>query len=130
MILGFKTQFAGKPTLFVEKIKVKEKIHTIRKDPNNRWRVGMSIQFATGVRTKHYRQFKVGDCKGLQSISIRPMPCDIFGQSRVIVDGNDLSYQQIEQLAKNDGFDSLNDFWDWFNKDFDGWIIHWSDFKY
>jgi len=30
----------------------------------------------------------------------------------------------------NDGFESLQDFFNWFNKPFRGKIIHWTDFKY
>lgn len=83
MILGFKTQWNGQPTHFVQKIlacKIDEykkdfapKIHTIRK--GNRWKSGNSIQMATGVRTKKYFQFNGGNigldvCKKVQSIEI------------------------------------------------------------
>lgn len=33
-------------------------------------------------------------------------------------------------IAVNDGFDNIHDFLSWFNKDFDGQIIHWTDKRY
>ena len=30
----------------------------------------------------------------------------------------------------NDGFDSIENFLRWFNKDFEGKIIHWTGFRY
>ena len=68
MILGFKTQFPDKtPTFFPEKILActfrdnsfylmhRPKKHTIRS--GQRWKAGMPIHMATGVRSKAYRQF-------------------------------------------------------------------------
>jgi len=72
MILGFKTIFPwGQVNFFEEKIKASliikfdgiiiiPKIHTIRK--GNRWRAGVKIHFATGVRSKGYRQFAEAVC--------------------------------------------------------------------
>lgn len=36
----------------------------------------------------------------------------------------------IHTLALNDGFDSVEDFFEYFNEDFTGKIIHWTDLKY
>ena len=36
----------------------------------------------------------------------------------------------VENIARNDGFDSINEFFDFFDKDFSGKIIHWTDKKY
>jgi len=36
----------------------------------------------------------------------------------------------IELLAKNDGFESVEDFWKWFNVEKTFRCIHWTDFKY
>ena len=38
--------------------------------------------------------------------------------------------KRIKILAKNDGFDSVDDFFKWFDKDFNGKIIHWTNKKY
>lgn len=41
-----------------------------------------------------------------------------------------LKRSQIEELAMNDGFESVDQFFAWFNKDWKGKIIHWTDLKY
>ena len=43
---------------------------------------------------------------------------------------NLLSKQAVEILAKNDGFDTVDAFFAYFTQDFDGKIIHWTDFVY
>ena len=126
MILSFKPQF---PT----KICRGEKIHTIREDKTDRWMSGKIIHFCTGVRTKNYRKFSIGVCYSVQRIRIIHSKgwwaCSIF-----IEDFNgevrELTYEQMEILARNDGFDSLTDFMKWFSEDFTGKIIHWTDFRY
>jgi len=54
---------------------------------------------------------------------------EIFpGQSRVVVlvNGRRLSADEVRELAINDGFDNTHDFFQWFNQDFKGYIIHWT----
>lgn len=48
----------------------------------------------------------------------------------VIIDNKKLSYSEMEQLAINDGFDCIDDFFAWFNTDFTGKIIWFVDKKY
>lgn len=59
---------------FVPAILSGEKIHTIREDFYERWKPGMSIQHWRGnprnVKSNPY-QFAVGECKGVQDITIR-----------------------------------------------------------
>ena len=121
MILGFKDRF-------VEKIISGEKIHTIREDKNQRWAPGKKIHFATGVRTPNYHQFMKGECKGVEKIYINPegrtIMFDYSGIS-IFYKGEDCIH-----VMGNDGFDSADDFWNWFDKPFSGVIIHWTDFKY
>lgn len=116
---------------FVEDIKNGIKIHTIRADPKRRWKVGMSIQQWRGnprnVRQNPYH-FANAICKGIQEIRIFNIFNDRDG---VIINGVLLTPDQIERLAKNDGFESVDEFWDWFSmKDFVGVIIHFTDLKY
>jgi hypothetical protein len=126
MILGFKEQF-------VQPILEGTKIHTIREDSKGRWNEGNSIQFATGVRTKNYNQFKLDRCKGIQSIFMTYT--DIL---EISIDDIYLYYPEKLKLAINDGFDSTMAFEDWFipkikahpQREFYGKIIHWTDFKY
>jgi hypothetical protein len=130
MVLGFKKQF-------VEPILQGTKIHTIRLDLGGRWKEGNSIQFATGVRTSNYNEFKTGVCFSVQEIEIswvsngdgqHPVPI-----MEVEVDGKILNWEEKVELAKNDGFPNIEEFaeWDAWNKvDFIGKIIHWTEKKY
>lgn len=127
MILGFKKQFT-------DKILSGEKIHTIREDKKNRWEKGNIIHFANDIRTKNYNCFKIGECISTQKVKI------IHHRGRggskynltidVIVDGSYISEDEIIKLSKNDGFYLFSGFLDLFNKDFEGKIIHWTNFKY
>ena len=122
MILSFKTQFK-------QPILDDTKIHTIRADKTNRWQAGKKIHFATGVRTKNYHCFKEGVCTTVQKIEIE-IVSDYLHETIVKIDDRKLTELEVQQLAWNDGFDSLVAFWMWFNTDFEGKIIHWADFKY
>ena len=108
------------------------KPHTIREDPSNRWRVGMDIHFVIYNRTKNRFQFApVIKCVSTQEIKIiwtpyntRPLEVQIdnkwfnpYGRS-------------IKRLAINDGFPSVEAFFQYFDKNFYGKIIHWTDLRY
>ena len=124
MILGFKPQFP-------EPIKKGIKKHTIREDKHNRWKAGHIIHMATGVRTKLYNCFYKCKCTGTQKIEISVDNDKLMGQIIcVYIDSKLLYHSDVETLAKNDGFDSAKDFFAWFNKDFSGKIIHWTDLRY
>ena len=160
MNLGFSTKLNGKETWFVDKIlegladkdliKKEEynhyhnlyvdkgysfhygldsKIHTIRKDEKQRWKVDNKIHFVINNRTKNRLQFApVLKVKIIQSIEIGNFLSD---RSFVEIDGRSLSSEEIEVLAKNDGFFSVDDFWQYFDQtDFYGILIHWTDHKY
>jgi len=141
MILGFKRKFPwGEPTLFKEKInycldKVNTldramfpKVHSIRK--GNRWKPGMLIHLAYGQRTKQYKCFQLATAKTVQAVRIYTDIKEVWvakvgiGDS-YIYDFNPLTKVQVEMLAINDGFDSVDLFWKWFNVDVDGQIISW-----
>jgi hypothetical protein len=160
MNLGFSTKISGKETWFVEKIfeglvesdlisaseynnyygiylekgysfhfGVDAKIHTIRKDEKNRWKVGNKIHFIINNRTKNRLQFApVVQVKSIQLIEIG----NIFNDRRFIkIDGVELIEKEIETLAENDGFFSVDDFWEYFSQtDFQGSLIHWTNHKY
>lgn len=115
------------------------KIHTFREDKHERWKEGMSIQFWRGnprnvhAKTKPH-QFKEGVCKSKQRVFIHADYGPSGGlYSFVIIDGKQLSPDQVEECAKNDGFSSSRQFYKWFcpnGGDWHGWCIHWTDFKY
>jgi len=135
MIIGFKPRFK-------EPILRKIKKTTIREDKHNRWRAGMAMHMATGVRTKLYSCFVLTTCTGTQTITMDYFPASFFSEENVTiyVDGRRIGHYfpkrkvasnpVVDLIAKNDGFDSTEDFFNWFNKDFTGKIIHWTDLKY
>ncbi len=147
---------SGKPTRFRERIlntlaqdypftaalleaspeKYKMKPHTIRRDKFNKWVVGKNIHFfewsAKPYRSTHFKFAPVIACVSTQIIEICWTDADGFLMAipTIWVDGKWLVGEAEELLALNDGFDSLQSFYAWFNKDFTGKIIHWTDLKY
>lgn len=121
---GFGVDQKRKPTNFEEKIKKGVKLHTIRWDEQNKWSRGRKIHFSTGARTGNYNCFKEGECTGTQAIAIH--------NREVFISGRSLLEDEIEDLSINDGFDSITDFWAWFDQytPFDGKIIHWTGLRY
>lgn len=122
MVLSFKPQF-------IIPILEKTKIHSIREDRHNRWRTGRKIQIATGQRTKEYKQHDEQVCVSTQKIEIRWFDNQLQSAT-VSVDGRYLNSTEIKQLAINDGFESIVAFYYWFEEDYTGKIIHWTDFLY
>ena len=110
------------------------KIHTIRSD--FRWRAGMKIHMLIYNRTKKRFQFAPTlVCKSVQKIKIEWDEIDLAsskGYWTILIDGRVQDTQSITELWKNDGFEKASDFIRWFGRgeDFDGLIIHWTDFKY
>lgn len=119
------------------------KPHTMREDEKDRWKPGMKIHMVVFNRTKKQFQFvPVIECKSVQKIEIKFQSTYQDGSPhhpKVIIDGAvfwdyeqqiDNDNEKIMSLAKNDGFDSVGDFFKYFNKDFTGKIIHWTDLRY
>lgn len=123
MVIGFHKQF-------VPKIKRGIKIHTIREDKHNRWKAGMTMHMATGVRTKKYKQFAKKKCISVQTIHIRHYDTISSQWSEVFIDSREISNAEVILLARRDGFANKSEFFKWFDKDFNGRILHWSDKKY
>jgi len=134
MVLGFKEQF-------VDRILNGSKIHTIREDSKSRWKQSMVIQMATGVRTKKYNKFTEQICISTQKFQIIwniPFGEEYKGRLfKVFIDDRCMNNNfwhtkesMLEVIARHDGFDSVNDFLDWFSEDFTGKLIHWTDLKY
>ena len=119
---------------------IEPKKHTIRIDSKNRWKKGNLIHSVINNRTSNRYQFApVIKCTRVQQIEIVHRPGVVhfyidnnwFGD--VFHHGFDSIYEftnDIRTLAINDGFDSIEHFLQWFNKDFTGKIIHWTDLKY
>jgi hypothetical protein len=154
MTLGFSQEIKGVKNFFVEKIwnslniendaneeisskiyhdwlyrdkELNPKLHTIR-DGVGRWRSGIDIHMVINNRTKNRFQFAPTiKCKSVQKIEIKWTDSWPY----VKIDGKGLMYDHdYKILAINDGFDSVDDFFAYFNKDFTGTLIHWTDLKY
>lgn len=125
----------------------KPKLHTIRRDLRNRWEAGKMIDFFIETRTSNMFRFAPRvPCVSTQKIHIiwfDLSEIDIMaellypylikiGEKCVVVhiDEVQISQSQIENLAINDGFDSVDEFFTWFNEDYEGKIIHWTSLKY
>lgn len=114
------------------------KLHTIREDPHNRWTPGMDIHMVINNRTKDRFQFApVLKCVSVQKIEIEWMN----GVAWVSIDNRTFTTfrkangrceygENAKDLARNDGFPSVEAFFKYFNSDFKGELIHWTNFKY
>ena len=109
------------------------KLHTIRRDEHNRWKPGMKIHPVINNRTPDRFQFApVIECKSVQRIEIKwshdweDTPLGV--QVLVFIDGE--LFSDLDKLAINDGFPSVEAFFQYFNTDFKGNLIHWTDLKY
>lgn len=134
MILAFKPQF-------VQPILDGTKIHTIREDSKDRWKPGKKIHFATGVRTKNYNNFLLKSVIKVQGIHIiwsgtvmkilinGSCVCN-FNTAAYHADYSGNGYKFLKRLAINDGFQSVEEFYKWFDKNFAGKIIHWTKYRY
>lgn len=120
--------------------KDKGKCHTIREDKNDRWQPGTKIDFFINCRQKDMFRFApVLPVVSIQEIEIKWISLTIpLGERRpwVRIDGKNIFTiehfitDEMNQLALNDGFDTIEDFFAYFNEDFKGKIIHWTDLKY
>lgn len=127
----------------VPQIEIYPKIHTMRSDPHNRWKAGRKIEMVyRGAGYKILDHFNKGipeleKCVSTQRIIIKdmrhlPIGKRAFGQHDflITIDNRMLSFAEQQKLARNDGFNSVEDFFRWFNKDWSGKIIHFTDFRY
>lgn len=158
MTLGFSTKINNEYTFFVEKIiagfkgfnnyneilelngygidnfidnNFTPKIHTIRNDYSNRWKKGNKIHFVINNRTpKRFQFMPVIKCVSTQEVWIQPYSKRVLVYNEPTSCWRELKLEDIETLSKNDGFKTVGDFWNYFNSEFAGKIIHWTDFRY
>ena len=103
------------------------KLHTIRKDEKDRWNPGILIDFFINTRKKNMFRF----APKIPVVSIQHIGILHYRDNpEVNIDGKYLFPNEIEQLAINDGFESVDEFFQYFNEDFHGKIIHWTNLKY
>lgn len=113
------------------------KIHTIREDKKERWKPGTKIDFFINCRQKDMFRFApVLPVVSVQKIEIIWVGFSDSFRPWVRIDKknictiDDTHNDRMLQLAKNDGFDTIEDFFAYFNEDFTGKLIHWTACKY
>jgi len=163
MILPFSAQINGKPTYFVEKIwegifkgipihyegleigkkalpkdyiinTNKPKLHTIRDDANDRWRKDVMIDFYINCRQKNMFQF----APRLPCVSTQEVFMTYAFNGIIEISVDDTYINDRLAFAQNDGFDTWEDFFNYFypkikaNPDlfYKGKIIHWTELRY
>lgn len=105
------------------------KTHTIREDKNNRWKPGIFIDFFINVRKKDMFRF----APRIPVISIQKIYIKYWDKEpKIYIDDRNfpLNDTMVNLLIKNDGFYNVEDFFNYFNKDFTGKIVHWTNLKY
>ncbi len=113
----------------------KPKRHTIRFDEKDMWHAGRNIHMVVKNRTPRRYQFApLVPCVSTQRIEIK-YSVDYDEFPMVFIDNTaihliDDHAKILTELAVNDGFDDIDAFFNYFNKDFTGKIIHWTDLKY
>jgi hypothetical protein len=119
------------------------KHHTIREDEKDRWKARNKIDFFINCRQKNMFRFapvlpvvstqKVEIYHSGGSINTKTIYIDNVCYVANFDEKYNSSKQRKErmlQLAQNDGFDTIEDFFAYFNEDFKGKIIHWTDLRY
>lgn len=125
MIYKFAKKFpSGSETNFRSKILNGIKLTTIR--DSDKWKPGTPIEFVEVDENKE-EQFATGVCMEACLIMIEPnikmVTIGAFTDEGYIT--RSFKSEGIEEIAKDDGFDSVDDFWEYFNEDFKGQIISW-----
>lgn len=104
------------------------KIHTIRRDEENRLMPGVKIALSCDGL---HLVFSDKTITAVQLIVIHVHILQYVKYIQVFVDGRKLEYREIVELAKNDGFDDVNDFISFFGLGrYEGKLIHWTDKRY
>tara|TARA_R110002050_G_scaffold155055_1_gene283052 strand:+ start:6631 stop:7146 length:516 start_codon:yes stop_codon:yes gene_type:complete len=107
------------------------KPHTIRTDAGKRWKVGMDIHFYIDVRKISMMRFApVKKVTAIQELEIQWIDQDKCKLERPLVFIDGAWITDVTELALNDGFPTVEAFFTWFNTDFKGRIIHWTELRY
>lgn len=122
--------------------KVTAKLHTIRADDKNRWKRGTKIHFFINCRQPNMFRFapilpvtsvqniEIIWCSEVRSTELSTLSPKRLNYVDVIVDDTLLYIEDIKELSQNDGFDTVEEFFAYFNQDFTGKLIHWTDTRY
>lgn len=128
----YKEKFESKPP-----VNFTGKLHTIREDAKNRWKTGTMIDFyINNTKPNMFRFAPRIPVVSIQEIEIiyytdrETLIKDLPPKKAVVLGNSRLNQIEIEQLAQNDGFNTIEDFFTYFNEDFKGKLIHWTNLKY
>lgn len=122
---------------FVPFVESGEKTHTIRAKRKNRPRPGQPFYAYFGLRTKQCRKILESVITKVEDIQILEASryCDYISGEHVIlihpqimIEGESLAQDEMQALAKRDGFADLKDmmmFWPLNSLPFSGDLIHW-----
>lgn len=150
----------GTPTKFIEKILNTQKKHTIRTGKRwkagmsiqmctGRFKNVFQFNKLENWNVFHGLVYIISDNKGNDFLGLKSVVegiqkvvsiqyIEIIASDKMIIIkdnfddeyGKPLNTNQIKFLTMNDGFDSENDFWDYFKEDTCGQIIHWTNLRY
>ena len=134
------------PSFSYEKLRtIPGKIHSIREDKNDRWRPGIIIDFFINVRQKNMLRFapkipvtttqrfclewhrNKDSTVARIYIDRRSFACVIWNKGH---EDNPIITGKLLEFAQNDGFDTIDEFFKYFNTDFKGKLIHWTNKTY
>lgn len=107
------------------------KIHTIRRDLENRWKIGEEIQLVINLDKSDEFQFAPTiRCQSVQRIHIDYSYTIHTEGPAVFIDYEMVDRDTLVKLAINDGFPTISDFFYYFNEEFTGNLIHWTPLSY
>lgn len=111
---------------------VPEKIHSLREDIHDRWQIGTKIHFYIWARTKRAVCFGIGEVKNIQYavINAKLQRIYVLDQKDGLGHARELQGIELATFVLNDGFENLEQFWDYFTESKTYKIIHWTNFKY
>lgn len=92
---------------FADMVAILDKRQTIRPKRKRATKPGDILFLYEGMRTKHCRRLAIQTCKSVEDILLHP-------EYGVLMGGHWLNHGEAEELALNDGFDSLADLMEWF----------------
>jgi hypothetical protein len=117
---------------FAEAVATGQKCQTIRalRRDNRNPEVGEPLYLYTGIRTKKVRKLRVAKTTNVRPIQIDEQPYEGQLLPLVFLDGHLLAPEELEQMARRDGFGDTADFMAWFRQlhgyPFSGILIEWE----
>ncbi len=113
--------------VFIDKIESGEKCQTIRQQYKRPIKPGDKLYLYTGMRTKNCRKLGEAVCDSVEEIRMYTWNKIVIDRKRgesIILPNDNWTYMSIEEmesLAKADGFNSFDDFSNWFCNQYKFW---------